>query len=198
MMRWASSACLSFPHTLANSQIRPACLGLSTLPLPLISAGFRKVCEAKEGQKKKRLPGAAISVRCASADALGGVSECVSRLLACSRIKPLAQVLNFAAWRGVLRKLGDGSGINERDRRSSPARKGQCTTCRPECYSPDPAHLHVFVSVAQAAQAVAGSHADSRLVARLLLGRRRELVEARVWAAVDRGVDGAVLGEQLL
>jgi hypothetical protein len=62
---------------------------------------------------------------------------------------------------------------------------------------PDPAHLHVFVSVAQAAQAVAGSHTDSRLVARLLLGRG-ELVEARVWAAVDKGVDGAVLGEQLL
>lgn len=61
----------------------------------------------------------------------------------------------------------------------------------------DPAHLQVCVFVAQAAQAVAGSHTDSWLVARLLL-RRWGLVEARVWAVVDEGFDGAVLSEQLL
>lgn len=62
---------------------------------------------------------------------------------------------------------------------------------------PDPAHLQVFISIAEAAQAVAGGHTDPWLVARLLLGGRK-LVEAGVWAAVAKGVDGAVFGEQLL
>jgi hypothetical protein len=62
---------------------------------------------------------------------------------------------------------------------------------------PNPAHLQVFVSVAHAAQAVAGSHTDSGLVARLLLGRW-ELVVVGGWGAVVKGVDGAILAEQLL
>lgn len=61
---------------------------------------------------------------------------------------------------------------------------------------PELAKFQILVSVAEAAQAVTGSDTDSRLVTRLVFGRR--LVVARGRRTVDEGVDGVVVHELLL
>ena len=122
-----------------------------------------------------------IPIRCTDVDALGGVSECVGRL----------REDELRGMRGASR--AGSTSVNV------PVRLGEdgVRLVDLDVIPPDPAHLQVVVTVVEAAQAVAGSHADSGLVARLLPGRW-ELFEAGVWGAVDVGVDSAVLGEQLL
>jgi hypothetical protein len=58
------------------------------------------------------------------------------------------------------------------------------------------AEFQILVSITEAAQAVARSDTDSRLVTRLVFGRR--LVVARSRRAVDEGVDGVIIHELLL
>ena len=58
------------------------------------------------------------------------------------------------------------------------------------------AHFQVVIPVTKTAQAMACSHADSRLVARIVLGRR--LGVARRWRAIDKSVDRGIVDELLL
>lgn len=58
------------------------------------------------------------------------------------------------------------------------------------------AHLQVVIPVTKTAQAMACSYADSRLIARIVLGRR--LGVARRWRAIDKSVDRGIVDELLL